>query len=133
MRRSATIAILACCFAAGCASDAPRVTGAGGPVNRGVADTSRPAKPEASIPVSTTGTTRPHVVLEDMTATARQWTVFGRVPTEADVEADLRKRAAELRADAVVNVRFGKQGAGAISWSQISGTGQAIRFTDGRP
>ena len=81
------------------------------------------------MPVLTIGAGKPHVFLEDMTATARQWTVFGKVPTQDDVDADLRKRAAELNADAVVNTRYGKQGAGAISWSQISATGQAIRYT----
>ena len=64
-----------------------------------------------------------------MTATARQITIFGKVPTRADVDYDLQKRAMELDADAVVNVRYGEQGAGLVSWSQISGEGQAIRYT----
>ena len=81
------------------------------------------------MPVSTGPATRPARVLEDMTATARQWTIFGRKPTRADVDADLARRAAELNADAVVNVHYGEQGTGAISWSQISGTGQAIEYT----
>ena len=122
-----------CIVLAACAADPARVTGPGGPIARGTPDLSRPAIAEASIPVTAEGTTRPHVVLEDMTGTARQWTIFARVPTNSDVDTELRKRAAELRADAVVNVRYGKQGTGAISWSQISGTGQAIRYTGGRP
>lgn len=122
-----------CLLLVACAADPARVTGPGGPIDRGTPDLSRPAVAEGAIPVTSEGTTRPHVVLEDMTATARQWTIFARVPTNSDVDAEMRKRAAELRADAVVNVRYGKQGTGAISWSQISGTGQAIRFSDGRP
>lgn len=64
-----------------------------------------------------------------MTATARQITVFGKVPTNADLDQELRKRAAELDGDAVINVRYGQQGVGLVSWSQISGEGQAIRYT----
>ena len=122
-----------CLLLAACAADPARMTGPAGPIERGTPDLTRPAVAEGSIPVTAEGAARPHVVLEDMTATARQWTIFARVPTNSDVDAELRKRAAELRADAVVNVRYGKQGTGAISWSQISGTGQAIRYTDGRP
>ncbi len=124
-------AIAVPCLAAlaGCASDPTRI--ADGPRNVGtVAARSRPTgQATAVIPISTEGTSRPHVVLENMTATARQITVFGKVPTNADVDSDLRKRAAELDADAIVNVRYGKQGVGMISWSQISGEGQAIRYT----
>lgn len=114
---------------AGCASDPTRI--AEGPRNVGTV-AARPggaSRPVGVIPVTTAGTTRPHVVLENMTATARQITIFGKIPTNADVDNDLRKRAAELDADAVINVRYGKQGVGVVSWSQISGEGQAIRYT----
>lgn len=123
------IAVLCLAALAGCASDPTRI--ADGPRNVGtVAARPRPTgQAPAIIPISTEGTSRPHVVLENMTATARQITVFGKVPTNADVDSDLRKRAAELGADAIVNVRYGKQGVGVISWSQISGEGQAIRYT----
>jgi hypothetical protein len=113
----------------GCATDPARVTAQNGPLARGNPVAGVPAVEANAIPVSTGGSDRPYVVLEDMTATARQITIFGHVPTNADVNAELRKRAAELNADAVINVRYGNQGVGAISWSQISGTGQAIKFT----
>lgn len=113
---------------AGCASDPARI--AEGPRNVGmVAARSGGNRVAGPIPVTTSGTSRPHVVLENMTATARQITIFGKVPTNADVDSDLRKRAAELDADAVINVRYGQQGVGLVSWSQISGEGQAIRYT----
>lgn len=114
---------------AGCASDPARI--AEGPRHVGTipARSGGLSRPVGPIPVTTAGTNRPHVVLENMTATARQITVFGKVPTNADVDNDLRKRAAELDADAVVNVRYGQQGVGLVSWSQISGEGQAIRYT----
>ena len=126
MRSTTLLAVLA---VAGCASDPARI--ADGPRNVGTI-AARPGSANRSagaIPVTAAGTTRPHVVLENMTATARQITIFGKVPTNADVDDDLRKRAAELDADAVINVRYGKQGVGVVSWSQISGEGQAIRYT----
>ena len=110
---------------AGCATDPPRVAGS---IARGEPTPGPQRVTAANMPVSTGPTTRPARVLEDMTATARQWTVFGKKPTRADVDADLAKRAAELNADAVVNIRYGEQGTGVISWSQISGTGQAIEY-----
>ena len=120
----ATVVLLA-----GCASDPARI--ADGPRNVGTV-APRPAgmpRPSGPLPLSTGGTNRPHVVLENMTATARQITIFGRVPTNADVDNDLRERAAQLDADAIINVRYGKQGMGLVSYSQISGEGQAIRYT----
>lgn len=125
MRSTFLIVVL---ILAGCASDPARI--AEGPRNVGtVAARSGGPRVAGPIPVTTSGTSRPHVVLENMTATARQITIFGKVPTNADVDSDLRKRAAELDADAVVNVRYGQQGVGLVSWSQISGEGQAIRYT----
>ena len=44
-------------------------------------------------------------------------------------DANLRTRAAELGADAVINVRYGTQSVGLVPWSQISGEGQAMRYT----
>lgn len=121
-------AILLALTLAACAND-PAVLGPGA-----IARGERAPGPAhiGPIPIGTNGSSRPYRVLEDMTATARQITVFGKVPTNADVDADLLKRASELNADAVINVRYGKQGVGAVSWSQISGTGQAVKFTDGR-
>lgn len=123
-------ALAALALLTGCATDPAATPG-------GVARGERASGPQrvtaANMPVGTGPATRPARVLEDMTATVRQWTVFGKVPTRADLDADLAKRAAELNADAVVNVRYGQQGAGAVSWSQISGTGQAIRYSDARP
>ena len=119
------IPALVCIILAGCATDPPRIADG---IARGEPATGPQRVTAANMPISTGPATRPARVLEDMTATARQWTVFGKKPTQADVDTDLAKRAAELNADAVVNVRYGEQGAGAISWSQISGTGQAIRY-----
>ena len=105
---------------AGCASDPARI--ADGPRNIGTV-AARPAG--ATWP----HVVLPHVVLENMMATARQITIFGKAPVNADVDHDLRTRAAELDAEAVINVRYGKQGVGMVSRSQISGEGQAIRYT----
>ncbi len=113
----------------GCATDPG---GLGGGIARGTPASGPKRITAANMSVSTGPATRPAQVLEDMTATVRQWTIFGKVPTRADLDTDLAKRAAELNADAVVNVKYGSQGVGAISWNQISGTGQAVRYTDGQ-
>ena len=125
----ATVVLLPVLAIAGCAAD-PGGSLAG-PRNVGtIASRAGGARMAASdIPVTAEGTTRPHTVLEVVTTTARQITVFGKVPTRADVDADLRKRAAELDADAVINVKYGNQGVGLVSWSQISAEGQASRYT----
>lgn len=125
------LALLLFATLAACAGDptSSAVTGDGARITRG---TPAEGRSPAVIPVMAGAPSRPYRVLEDMTATARQITVFGKVPTNADVDADLRKRAAELNADAVINVRYGQQGVGMVSWSQISGTGQAIKYTGGR-
>lgn len=127
--RLTTLCLLPLLAAAGCASD-PAGTLAG-PRNVGtVAPRTGGARMAAgSITLTTEGTTRPHTVLEVVTTTERQITIFGKVPTRADVDESLRRRAAELDADAVINVRYGSQGAGLVSYSQISAEGQAIRYT----
>ena len=112
----------------GCAADPTPYSGASG-IARGTAVRDANSLQAEAIPVSTEGTTRPYRVLEDLTGTARQITIFGHVPTKVDLDNELRTRAAELGADAIINVRYGKPGAGVVSWNQISGTGQAIKFT----
>jgi uncharacterized protein YbjQ (UPF0145 family) len=68
-----------------------------------------------------------HVILGDLAVRVEQITAFGRIPTRADVDAELRKRAAALGAHAVVLVRYSHVGVGA-SWHEIEGKGRAIRY-----
>jgi hypothetical protein len=57
-----------------------------------------------------------------------QPTPFNKRPSEADVNVKLRKKAASLGADAVVNVRYT---AGVIpsSWRGMTATGTAVKRT----
>ena len=57
-----------------------------------------------------------------------QPTPFNKRPSEEDVNVKLRKKAASLGADAVVNVRYT---AGVIpsSWRGMTATGTAVKLT----
>ncbi|MBI2395891.1 MAG: hypothetical protein HYV09_40380 [Deltaproteobacteria bacterium] len=71
---------------------------------------------------------RPYVVLADLEVTMRQQTTFGELPTPANVDAELRDRAARLGAHAVVLVRYGSLGASFWTWHELQGRGRAIRY-----
>lgn len=62
----------------GCATDPPRVAGG---IARGEPAPGLELITAANMPVSTGPATRPARVLEDMTATARQRTIFGKKPS----------------------------------------------------
>ncbi|MBI2395998.1 MAG: hypothetical protein HYV09_40925 [Deltaproteobacteria bacterium] len=70
----------------------------------------------------------PYVVLADIHVAMRQETAFGAEPTRADVENELRVRAARLGAHAIVLVRFGEPGPGFFTGYELQGSGRAIRF-----
>ena len=69
--------------------------------------------------------TRP---LGEITVTVRKATAFNPDPTREQVAQALREKAAEIGADAVQRVRYGKVEIGALSWGQMDGSGQAVAF-----
>lgn len=73
-------------------------------------------------------TDRPYRTLGDIQVTVRKWTVFDSDPTKEKVAEALRRKAAEMGADAVVLARYGTVGIGAFSWGQIDGNGRAVVF-----
>jgi len=73
-------------------------------------------------------TDRPYRSLGDIKVTVHKTTIFDHDPTRAEVDDGLRARAVELGADAIVLVRYGTVGIGALSWGQMDGTGRAIVF-----
>jgi hypothetical protein len=73
-------------------------------------------------------TERPYRSLGDIKVTVHKATIFDHDPTRAGVDDALRERAAELGADAVVLVRYGTVGIGALSWGQMDGNGRAVAF-----
>jgi uncharacterized protein YbjQ (UPF0145 family) len=73
-------------------------------------------------------TNRRYTALGDITVTVNKTTVFHADPTREHVNEKLRERAAELGADAVILVRYGKTGVGLMSWGSLEGKGRAIKF-----
>lgn len=73
-------------------------------------------------------TDRPYRSLGDIKVTVHKTTIFSSDPTKDQVDSALRKQAAELGADAVVLVRYGTVGIGALSWGQMDGSGRAVVF-----
>ncbi|MEO4044572.1 hypothetical protein AAFN47_23460 [Hoeflea sp. CAU 1731] len=65
-----------------------------------------------------------------MTATVRKTTILNADPTEAQVQEQLRKKAAQMGADAVILVRYGTVGIGLNSWGVLEGKGRAVPFVN---
>ena len=75
------------------------------------------------------GTDRPHRELGEVTARKRAMTVFHKAPEISAGEEALRKKAAELGADAVIHAEFDR-GISAWSWKTLNAKGTAIAFED---
>lgn len=71
---------------------------------------------------------RRYTSLGDINVTVNKTTVFHPNPTEAMVNDKLREKAAELGADAVILVRYGKGGVSLWSWGSLEGKGRAIKY-----
>lgn len=81
--------------------------------------------------ILTTGdiTDRPYRVINDLDVWVHKPNVFARDPTPADIDKELKKRAAKLGADAIIFVRYGTVGMGVFNWGQLEGRGRAVAFT----
>lgn len=88
----------------------------------------RAARDPATITISERDSTAPYDTLGDINVTVNKTTVFNADPTRADVDNELRKRAAAMGADAVVLVRYGNAGISLISWGSLEGKGRAIVY-----
>jgi uncharacterized protein YbjQ (UPF0145 family) len=73
-------------------------------------------------------TDHPYRVLGVVEAEVRRATLFSRNPSQAKVYRELWERAAKLKADAVVNARYGDARVTALSWGSRRAEGQAIKF-----
>jgi hypothetical protein len=78
-------------------------------------------------------TNRPYQIIKDIDVTVSKPNVFADDPTQAQVAAELKKRAAEMGADAVIFVRYGALGMGLFNWGEMKGRGRAVVFTATRP
>jgi ABC-type Fe3+-hydroxamate transport system substrate-binding protein len=102
------------------------------PVGGGAAGavTKLPAKAASDVIVTEDDITdRPYRALGDVEATVAKWTIFDSDPTPQKVAEELRRRAADMGADAVVLVRYGTVGVGAFTWGKLEGKGRAVVFT----
>jgi hypothetical protein len=73
-------------------------------------------------------TDRPYKSLGDVSVTVNKVTIFNADPTREMVNQRLRKEAAKLGADAVIQVRYGTVGISPLSWGSLDGKGRAIVF-----
>jgi len=93
------------------------------------AESPRAARPAAEIElVEGDITDRPYKSLGDVSVTVNKVTIFNADPTREMVNQRLRNEAAKLGADAVIQVRYGTVGIGALSWGSLDGKGRAIVF-----
>ena len=75
-------------------------------------------------------TNRKYKFLGDIDVTVNKTTIFNQDPTRANVDEQLREKAASMGADAVVMVRYGTAGIGFASWGSIDGKGRAVKFVN---
>ena len=71
---------------------------------------------------------RKYSSLGDITVTVNKTTIFHPEPTPELVNVQLKEKAAELGADAVILVRYGKGGVSLFSWGSLEGKGRAIKY-----
>jgi hypothetical protein len=71
---------------------------------------------------------RKYVSLGDISVTVNKTTIFNADPTPEMVNQKLREKAADMGADAVVLVRYGKGGVSLMSWGSLEGKGRAVKY-----
>ena len=70
---------------------------------------------------------RNYTLISPISAEIKKLTAFHADPTEEMVDELLKKKAASLNADAVVNVIYGR-GIGLMTWGYIEAHGDAVKF-----
>lgn len=71
---------------------------------------------------------RKYEALADISVTVNKTTIFHPDPTREAVAQRLREEAAKLGADALIHVRYGTVGIGALSWGSLEGKGRAVVY-----
>ncbi|HEX6117070.1 MAG TPA: heavy metal-binding domain-containing protein [Solirubrobacterales bacterium] len=75
------------------------------------------------------GTERPHRVIGEVKASKGATFAWSPQPEMSEGEEALRKKAAKMGADAVINVNLDR-GVSVWSWKAVKGTGTAIAWDD---
>ncbi len=73
-------------------------------------------------------TDRPYQVIKDLDVNVSKPHAFADDPTREQVAKELKKKAADLNADAVILVRYGTLGMGLFNWGEMGGRGRAVVF-----
>ena len=74
-------------------------------------------------------TDRPYEVIGEVKAGVRKATIFSKEASQEKIYKELWERAEKLKADAVINAKYGESHVSAMSWGKTNATGTAIRFT----
>jgi uncharacterized protein YbjQ (UPF0145 family) len=74
-------------------------------------------------------TDRPYEVVGEVKAGVRKATIFSKEASQEKIYKELWERAEKLKADAVINAKYGESHVSALSWGKTNATGTAIRFT----
>jgi uncharacterized protein YbjQ (UPF0145 family) len=74
-------------------------------------------------------TDRPYEVVGEVKAGVRKATLFSKEASQEKIYKELWERAEKMKADAVINAKYGESHVSAFSWGKTNATGTAIRFT----
>lgn len=74
-------------------------------------------------------TDRPYEVVGEVKAGVRKATIFSKEASQKKIYEELWERADKMKADAVINAKYGESHVSAFSWGKTNATGTAIRFT----
>ena len=74
-------------------------------------------------------TDRPYEVVGEVKAGVRKATLFSKEASQEKIYKELWERAEKLKADAVINAKYGESHISLTSWGKTNATGTAIRFT----
>ena len=125
-----TVAIFSLLFSiTGCATwSSSEVTKDGKPVE--IASVSETEKTDPAKIIITEGdiTDRAYTVLGEIEVTVNKTTIFNADPTPEMVNEELKQKASEMGADAIIFVRHGSTGVSFMSWGSLEGKGRAIAF-----
>lgn len=95
-----------------------------------VSSTTKQTTPESILITERDITDRRYKILGDIEVTVNKTTIFHGDPTQEKVNLELKEKAAQLGADAVIFVRYGTVGITGMSWGSLNGKGRAIKFQD---
>ena len=73
---------------------------------------------------------RPFEKLANLSVTVSKSSAFDNGPTRASVDRQLRAEAAELKADAVIDVAYGPPRKSVLTWTKLEATGTAVKYRD---